>query len=70
MERLSTGERFRMSQSLILVDALFLLDMGKRRGEKKERKEREIIVMEEGFPGAGPSLLAVLWLPLLGAIKG
>jgi hypothetical protein len=46
-----------MLQSLILVDALFPLDRGRR--EKGKKGEKEIIVGEEGFPGAGPTLLAV-----------
>jgi hypothetical protein len=33
-------------------------------GEKKERKEerKKIPMGKEGFPGAGPSLLAVQWV--------
>jgi hypothetical protein len=37
---------------------------------KKRKKEKEIAVGEEGFPRAGPILLAVPWVQLLGAIKG
>jgi hypothetical protein len=48
-----------MSQSLILVDALFPLDGG-RRGYWGVGKERKIAVGEDGFPKAGPSLLTVL----------
>jgi hypothetical protein len=56
-----------MSQSLILVDAAFLLDGRRRREEKK--KQGEITVGKEVFPGAGPALL-VCGSQLLGAIKG
>jgi hypothetical protein len=45
-----------MLQSLILVDALFLLDGGRRREGKKK-----ITMREEGFPEAEPTLLAVAW---------
>jgi hypothetical protein len=32
-------------------------------GEDNERKKKSKITMgEEGFPGAGPTLLAVLWV--------
>jgi hypothetical protein len=37
MGRLSMGQGFRMLQSLILVDALFLLDGGKRMEQKKKK---------------------------------
>jgi hypothetical protein len=43
---------------LILVDALFPLDGGRR----KEGKEKKIIIGEEGFRRTGPALLAVLWV--------
>jgi hypothetical protein len=46
---------------LILVGALFLLDGGRRREGKKQEKEK-ITVGKEGFPGAGPTLLAVQWV--------
>jgi hypothetical protein len=59
MGRLSTGYRFRMSQSLILVDGLFLLDGERRREGKKKGEREEITTGEEGFPGAGPTLLTV-----------
>jgi hypothetical protein len=39
---------------LILVDALFPLDVERRREAKKK-----IAMDEEGFPGAGPAFLAV-----------
>jgi hypothetical protein len=39
-----------MSQSLILIDVLFLLDVGRR---------REIAMGEQGFLRAGHALLAV-----------
>jgi hypothetical protein len=42
---------------LILVGALFLLDGG---GEKKERKK--ITMGKKVFPRAGPTLLAVQWV--------
>jgi hypothetical protein len=48
-----------MLQSLTLVDALFLLD-GRSRREEKKKRERETTMEEEGFPRAGPALLAVL----------
>jgi hypothetical protein len=41
-------------KSLILVDALFPLDVERRREAKKK-----IAMDEEGFPGAGPAFLAV-----------
>jgi hypothetical protein len=44
---------------LILVDALFPLDGG-RREEGKKKKKREIAMGEEGSSGAGPTLLTVL----------
>jgi hypothetical protein len=47
------------AESLILVDALFLLDGVRRREAKK--KEKKITMWEEGFPWAGPALLAVQW---------
>jgi hypothetical protein len=51
-----------MSQLLILVNALYLHDGGRRReGKRKKKKEREVAMGEEGFLGAGLSLLAVLW---------
>jgi hypothetical protein len=46
---------------LILVDALFPLDGGRRR-EGKKKRERETAMREEGFHGAGPTLLAVPWV--------
>jgi hypothetical protein len=49
------GEAFhRMLQSQILVDALFLLDGGRKR---EKQREREIAMGEEGFSGTGPTLL-------------
>jgi hypothetical protein len=45
---------------LILLGTLFLLDGGRRREGKK--KEKKIAVGEEGFPRAGPALLAVQWV--------
>jgi hypothetical protein len=47
-------------ESLILVDALFPLDGGRRKERRK--KEKKIAVGEEGFPRAGPALLAVSWV--------
>jgi hypothetical protein len=48
------GLRFHDIKSLILVDALFLLEgRRKREGEKKE-KEKQITVGEEGFPWLNP----------------
>jgi hypothetical protein len=38
--RLSKGWEFRILQSLILVDALFLLDGGRRREGKKREREK------------------------------
>jgi hypothetical protein len=61
MGRLYTGYGFRKSQSLILVDALFPLDGGRRR-EGKKKRERETAMRKEGFHGAGPTLLAVPWV--------
>jgi hypothetical protein len=50
-------------KSLILVDALFLLDEGRRReGKKKKKKRKKITMGEEGFPRAGPTLLAMQWV--------
>jgi hypothetical protein len=46
-------------ESLILVDALFLLDGGRRREGNKEKK---ITMGEEDFSGAGPALLATSWV--------
>jgi hypothetical protein len=40
---------------LILVDALFPLDGGRRREEKKKKSPWR----EEGFPWAGPTLLGM-----------
>jgi hypothetical protein len=57
---LSMGYWFRMSQSLILTDALFPLDGGRR------RKEKEITMGEEGLLEAGPALLAV---PQVAAVR-
>jgi hypothetical protein len=51
-----------MSQNLILVDALFLLNGGRRRRGKRKKKEREIAVGEEGLPGARHTLLAGPWV--------
>jgi hypothetical protein len=49
---------------------LFLLDGGSRIGRKK-KKEREITIGEEGFPGGvDPPCWLCLKLQLLGAIKG
>jgi hypothetical protein len=42
-------------KSLILVDALFLLDRERRKGKKNK-----LLWGEEGFPGAGPALMSVL----------
>jgi hypothetical protein len=42
-------------ESLILVDALFPLDGGRRREEKKKKSPWR----EEGFPWAGPTLLGM-----------
>jgi hypothetical protein len=47
-----------MSQSLILIDAVFPLNGGKSREGKKKKRERNHC--GGGFPGAGPALLAVL----------
>jgi hypothetical protein len=52
-------------ESLILVDALFLLHWGRRREWKKKEKKSPWGV--ESFPWGGPALLAV---QLLGAIQG
>jgi hypothetical protein len=52
MGRLSMVKGFRMLQSSILVTALFPFDGGRNREGKKR----------EGFPGAGPALLAVPWV--------
>jgi hypothetical protein len=49
VQKLSLGVK-----DLLLVSALFSLD---GRGEEKERKR--IAMGKEGFPGAGPTLLAV-----------
>jgi hypothetical protein len=46
-------------ESLILVDVFLLLDQGRRREGKKKENEKNVTVGEEGFPGAGPALLAV-----------
>jgi hypothetical protein len=46
-------------ESLVLVDALFPLDGGRRREGKLEKN---IAMEEEGFPGARPTLQAVLWV--------
>jgi hypothetical protein len=47
-------------ERLILVDALLLLDRGRRReGKKKEKKKKKITVGEKVFPRSGSSLLAV-----------
>jgi hypothetical protein len=58
--RLSMGHGFKTLQSLILVDALVLLDAGRRRKGKK-KKERETLC-GGGFPEAGPALLSMLWV--------
>jgi hypothetical protein len=50
-----------MSQSLILVDALFLLDGGRRREGEKKKKGEKVAMGEEHFPRAGPALMTVLW---------
>jgi hypothetical protein len=61
------GLRVQDIESLILVDALFLLDQGRRReGKKKEKKSpwgRRV------FPGLDPPCLLCSMLELLGAIK-
>jgi hypothetical protein len=31
-------------------------------GEEKERKKKKVTMGKEGFPGAGPILLAVQWI--------
>jgi hypothetical protein len=43
-------------ESLIPVDALFLLHGGRRR-EGRKKKKKKIAMREEGFPGAGSALL-------------
>jgi hypothetical protein len=65
MGRLSTGLGFRMSQSLILVDALFLLDGGRRREGKKKRREKPLWGRR-----ISQGLDLHHELQLLGAIKG
>jgi hypothetical protein len=50
---------------LILCDALFSLDGGRRRKGKKK-----IAIGEEGFPRTGPALLAVSWIAAVRSIKG
>jgi hypothetical protein len=49
-------QRVRCVESLILVDALFPLDGGRRReGKKRTEKKKKITMVKEGFPGAGPT---------------
>jgi hypothetical protein len=45
-------------KGLILVDALFPHNGGRREGKKKERRKK-ITMEKEGFPGVGLALLAV-----------
>jgi hypothetical protein len=52
-----------MLHCLILVNALFLLDGGRRREWKKKKKELRGGI---GFPGAGPALLA---MPQVDAVR-
>jgi hypothetical protein len=56
-----------MTQSLILVDALFLPDGGRRREGPKRRENS--LKGRRVYPGR-PTLLAVSWSWQLGAIKG
>jgi hypothetical protein len=53
-------------KALILFDAVFPLD---RVGEEKKRKKIAITMRKEGCPRAGPALLALHQVQLLGAIK-
>jgi hypothetical protein len=55
MGRLSIGQGFRMLQSLILIDAVSLLD-GRRREGKRKKKDREEQPGGWGFPKARPTL--------------
>jgi hypothetical protein len=48
-------------ESLIVVNALFPLDRGRRREGKKKEKENKITMGKEGFPGAGPASLLVMY---------
>jgi hypothetical protein len=71
MGRLSMGKGFRMSQNLILVDAPFLLDGGRRTEGKRKKKRREKLLWGRRI---SPGLDLPCWLchgsQLLGAIKG
>jgi hypothetical protein len=48
-----------MSQNLILIDALSLAGWKKENRRKEKKKEN---LLGRSFPGAGPALLAVLWV--------